>query len=85
MSEIKNAANAALSAARRRDTTAKAHEVTEEHVLVRRGKGAAFPGALVRPLPRVLAVVAVQGGLLRPSIAAARPGALVRPLPRVHA
>ena len=42
MSEIKNAANAALSAARRRDATAKAHDEARTAVkdlLDRRGKG----------------------------------------------
>ena len=62
--------------------TVPSSNVPVQVLLPRRGIAAACPGALVRPLPRVLAVVAVQGGLLRPSIAAARPGALVRPLPR---
>ena len=59
--------------------TVPSSNVPVQVLLPRRGIAAACPGALVRPLPRVLAVVGVQVHLLRPSIAAARPGALVRP------
>jgi len=56
------------------------------HVLLPRcGIAAAGPGALVRLLPGVLAVVGVQVALRRRGVVAACPGALVRPHPRVLA
>ena len=59
--------------------TVPSSNVPVQVLLPRRGIAAACPGALVRPLPRVLAVVGVQVLLRRPSIAAAWPGARVEP------
>ena len=59
--------------------TVASRNVLSKGPLPRRGIAAAWPGAPVRLLPRVPAVVGVRVLLRRRSIAAARPGARERP------
>ena len=65
--------------------TVPSSNVLSQGPLPRRGIAAAWPGALVRLLPHVLAVVGVHIALPRRGKGAACPGALVRLLPHVLA